>query len=59
MIVITLDHCSSNPCQNGATCINDGEIYTCYCAELYDGNNCENLDVYDENDLCNGTLFRK
>lgn len=36
------DPCSSNPCQNGATCINEGDSVTCKCTDGYFGRYCEN-----------------
>lgn len=33
--------CKSNPCQNKATC-NNGNTYTCSCAQGYGGFDCEN-----------------
>ena len=44
------NECSSNPCQNGGTCINGCAGYTCYCRHPFSGTNCEhlsgNLHVY-------------
>ena len=35
-----IDDCAGNPCNNGATC-NDGvNTYTCTCAAGYEGTNC-------------------
>ena len=34
--------CDSSPCQNGATCVNSGDRYTCSCPDGWDGMNCEN-----------------
>ena len=33
--------CRSQPCMNGATCVNRLGRYTCTCAMWYDGTNCE------------------
>ncbi|XP_041372182.1 cubilin-like [Gigantopelta aegis] len=33
--------CLSNPCQNGAACINAGSSYRCQCMAGYTGTNCE------------------
>jgi hypothetical protein len=38
---IDLDECSSNPCQNNATCVNSYCNYTCECLPLYKGRHCE------------------
>lgn len=34
--------CISDPCQNGATCHDGINNYTCECDPGYDGTNCEN-----------------
>ena len=36
-----IDECSSNPCQNGATCTDDVNSYTCGCVAGYTGVLCE------------------
>jgi len=36
-----IDECSSNPCQNGATCNDAVNMYTCTCAAGYTGRHCE------------------
>ena len=33
--------CDSFPCQNGGSCINDGNSYNCTCPDEYIGDNCE------------------
>jgi EGF-like domain/TGF-beta propeptide len=35
------DHCTPNPCQNGGSCVNGWDGYTCACAAGYSGTNCE------------------
>ncbi|XP_033627758.1 fibropellin-3-like [Asterias rubens] len=35
------NECSSNPCLNGATCVDRVAQYLCVCAPGYDGTNCE------------------
>ena len=41
-ISVDIDECDSNPCQNGGTC-NDGiNSYTCDCIPGFNGTNCEN-----------------
>ena len=37
-----IDECSSNPCQNGATCYDSVDYYFCTCLPGYEGANCEN-----------------
>jgi hypothetical protein len=36
-----IDECLSNPCQNGATCNNEQNGYTCRCAGGWQGTNCD------------------
>ena len=36
----TTNHCFSNTCRNGGTCINRADGYTCRCAAGYTGTNC-------------------
>ena len=36
-----IDECSSNPCLNGATCVDGTNGYTCTCVAGYTGTNCE------------------
>lgn len=35
------NECDSNPCQNGATCVDDLNSYTCSCQSGYQGTHCE------------------
>ena len=35
------NECASNPCQNGATCIDAVNSYTCNCAAGYEGTLCQ------------------
>ncbi|XP_053380724.1 protein crumbs-like isoform X2 [Mercenaria mercenaria] len=42
-----INDCYSHPCNNGGTCIDGENTYTCQCPHLYNGTNCENdLSVY-------------
>ena len=41
-----IDECASNPCQNGATCNNLQNQYTCTCAGGWQGTHCELGDVF-------------
>ncbi|KAL4219251.1 DNA repair protein Rad9 [Mactra antiquata] len=42
-----IDDCYSHPCNNGGTCIDGTNSYTCQCPHLYNGTNCENdLSIY-------------
>ena len=42
MFLQDIDECSSDPCQNGGTCEDGVNEYTCQCATGYTGTNCEN-----------------
>ena len=35
-----INDCSPNPCQNGGTCSDGINTYTCMCAEDFEGENC-------------------
>ena len=37
---IEIDECVSNPCQNGGTCKDAVNSYTCQCKPGYQGDNC-------------------
>jgi hypothetical protein len=39
--VTDIDECLTNPCLNGATCINNAGSYTCRCPVGKTGKNCE------------------
>ena len=36
-----IDECESDPCQNGATCIDQENGFECQCADGYEGDLCE------------------
>ena len=52
-----IDECASSPCQNGGTCVDDSNSYTCNCVVGYAGKNCEtDIDECTSNPcLHNGT----
>lgn len=39
-----INECDSNPCQNGATCVDELNRYSCTCQPGYQGTNCETGD---------------
>ncbi len=36
-----IDECASNPCENGGTCVDDINQYTCNCDPGWTGVHCE------------------
>ena len=41
IVVFTdINECVSNPCENGATCNNEVNAFSCVCAEGYTGVSC-------------------
>ncbi|CAD5119372.1 DgyrCDS7987 [Dimorphilus gyrociliatus] len=42
-----LNECSTSPCKNGATCVDQFKNFTCQCPSCYGGNTCE-IDKIDE-----------
>lgn len=38
---IDINECEGDPCQNGATCTDGIDEYTCLCKAGYTGENCE------------------
>jgi len=40
-IVTDIDECSSDPCENGGTCHDGVNSYSCSCAPGFIGRNCE------------------
>ena len=41
MLILELDPCTSNPCQNGGKCISDIHTFKCICPARYSGDYCE------------------
>ena len=39
--ITDIDECESDPCINGATCVDGVNNYTCICAAGYSGDLCE------------------
>ena len=40
-----IDKCASSPCQNGGTCVDGINSYTCNCKKGYIGSNCETGNI--------------
>eukprot|EP00118_Oscarella_pearsei_P024457 m.306112 g.306112 ORF g.306112 m.306112 type:complete len:2176 (+) comp40977_c0_seq1:115-6642(+) len=38
---VDINECASNPCQNGATCLNGDNKFECLCAVGYEGASCQ------------------
>ena len=51
--VSDVDECNSNPCENGGTCIDGINEYSCQCVAGYTGANCET------GSSCRFSLFTK
>ena len=39
--VLDIDECASSPCNNGSTCTDAVNSYTCRCVAGYTGTNCK------------------
>merc|ERR1719400_2156533 len=47
------DECASNPCQNGGTCKDGFNTYTCTCVPGYTGHDCKEDDCkLKDDDIC-------
>ena len=42
-----IDECESDPCANGATCVNLRGKYKCMCASGFHGSNCNKKSEVD------------
>ena len=40
-IVLDIDECVSSPCQNGGSCSDEVDKYSCICASGYEGATCQ------------------
>ena len=43
--MLDIDECATSPCQNGGSCTDQVNGYTCNCVDGYDGTNCETGNV--------------
>ena len=43
------DDCGENDCQNGATCVDGVNDYTCDCADGFEGEDCGTSKIYVDN----------
>ena len=41
IVLVDINECSSSPCDNGATCSDAIDGYTCACVAGYTGTHCE------------------
>lgn len=53
-----VDECQSNPCLNGATCLDGVNSFTCLCLPSYAGELCEQGQLHLSNDK-RGTVTQK
>ena len=46
-ILTETNECQSNPCQNGGTCVDDVDKFTCLCPNAYAGTFCQGKTKYN------------
>ena len=51
LILQDIDDCTPDPCQNGGTCTDGVNDYTCACVLGYTGNDCETGKTLSQNKL--------
>ena len=56
---LDINECSSTPCQNGGTCTDAVNSYTCACVPGYTGTNCETGDYNFDKNIHNNNLLHK
>ncbi len=42
VIFLEINECESNPCSNGATCVDEANKYHCICQPGFNYTHCEN-----------------
>ena len=47
MSLADLSECASSPCQNGGTCIDQVNAFTCTCSIQYQGSLCQTCKYYN------------
>ena len=58
-LYVDINDCALNPCQNGGTCVDKVNNYTCSCVPGYTGRNCSTgksmtiKDIHDKNEFPN------
>ena len=40
-LILEIDECQSEPCMNGATCLDEVNAFECHCAPGFEGDFCE------------------
>ena len=53
-LFLDIDECATIPCQNGGSCTDQVNGYTCNCIAGYDGINCETGNNALLFQICNG-----
>ena len=41
---VQIEDCAASPCQNGGTCVDGVNTYTCQCATGFTGSTCSDID---------------
>ena len=53
-----IDECSPDPCENGGTCTDGINSYTCACIPGYDGANCSTSELYSITQIISTSWIR-
>ena len=46
-IILDVDECTTSPCENAATCVDELDGYTCQCTDQWLGTNCTGIITLD------------